>query len=70
MVKFLTRLWLSKETGCRGGMGWGFGMEIAVKLGYDDHCTTINIIKFIELKFSQRALKSEHRTIMANISEW
>ena len=30
-----------------GGMGWGFGMGNAVKLGCDDSCTTINI-KFTE----------------------
>ena len=33
-----------------GGMDWGFWMEMLIKLGCDDHCTTINVIKFIELK--------------------
>ena len=31
--------------------GWGDGMGIwdgnAIKLGSDDHCTTINLLKFI-----------------------
>ena len=31
------------------GMGWGFGMEM-LKLGCDDHCTNIHVIKFIENK--------------------
>ena len=34
-------------------MGWGNGLEVgngdAVKLGCDDHCTTINVIKFTAL---------------------
>ena len=30
------------------GMGWGFGMEMLLNLGCDDHCTTTNVIKFIE----------------------
>ena len=38
-----------KETGW-----WGDGLEIqdgnTLKLGCDDHCTAINVIKFIELK--------------------
>ena len=29
-------------------MYWGFGNGTAIKFGCDDHCTTINIIKFIE----------------------
>ena len=31
-------------------MDWGVWDGNTVKLGCDDHCTTINIIKFIELK--------------------
>ena len=34
--------------GGKDGMGIGGGN--AIKLGCDDHCTTINVIKFIELK--------------------
>ena len=31
--------------------GWAWGLDgNAIKLGCDDHCTTINVIKFIELK--------------------
>ena len=33
-----------------GGMGWRFWNGNVVKFGCDDGCTTINIIKFIELK--------------------
>jgi len=45
----LKNLWFPNETG-RGveGMHWGFGMELLYKLGCDDYCTTINVIKFIE----------------------
>ena len=45
----LKNLWLSKETGWqrRDGLGVWDGN---VKLGCNDGCTTINIIKFIELK--------------------
>ena len=44
-------LWLPKET----GLGqWGDALRVldgnVVKLGCDDGCTTINIIKFIDLK--------------------
>ena len=35
-------------------MGWGFGMEMQ---NWVDDCTTINIIKFIELK---KNLKGSH----------
>ena len=50
-LKTLKNLWLSKETGwgeVRDGVGVCVG--IAVKLGCDDVCTTINTIKFTELK--------------------
>ena len=34
--------------------GWGDGMGVwdgnALKMGCDDHCATINVVKFIELK--------------------
>ena len=30
--------------------GWEFEMGNAIKLGCDDHCTTVNVIKFTELK--------------------
>ena len=36
------------EDGGWGGLGVWDGN--AIKLGCDDHCTTINVIKFIELK--------------------
>ena len=35
------------------GMDWGVGDGNAEKLGCEDHWTTMNIIKFIELKKSQ-----------------
>ena len=41
-------LWLPKETGWRSGDGLGVWDGNAIKLGCDDHCTTINVIKFIE----------------------
>ena len=46
--QILKNVWLPKET------GWGVGGCLrvwdrnAMKLGCDDHCTTINVIKFIE----------------------
>ena len=46
-------LWLPKETGCGGRDGLGVWDGNAVKLGYDDYCTTINIITFIDLKKEQ-----------------
>ena len=51
----LKNLRLPKETGCgRRGVGWrdglGFGDENAIKLGWDDGCTIINLIKFIIIK--------------------
>ena len=33
-----------------GGDGLGVWKGNAIKLGCDDNCTTINVIKFIELK--------------------
>ena len=42
------RLWKTKV----GGGGWGDALGVwdgnAIKLGHDDHCTTITVIKFIE----------------------
>ena len=32
-----------------GGVDWGLGDRNVLKLGCGDGCTTINIIKFIEL---------------------
>ena len=52
----LKNLWLPKETGCGGGGGRdGLGVwdGNVVKLGCDAGCTTVNIIKFIELKRKQ-----------------
>ena len=43
-------LWLPKETGCAGKDGLGVWDGNVVNLGCDDGCTTINIIKFIELR--------------------
>ena len=32
-----------------GGWGWaGGGDGNVIKSGYDDHCTNINVVKFIE----------------------
>ena len=46
----LKNLWFPKET----HWGWENGLSIwhgnAIKLDCADHCTTINVIKFIELK--------------------
>ena len=43
-------LWFAKET----VWGWGDGLRVwdgnAIKLSSNDHCTIINVIKFIELK--------------------
>ena len=33
-----------------GGNEPGVWDGTPIKLGYDDHCTTINVIEFIELK--------------------
>ena len=44
----LEKLWFPSET----GWGWGNALGVcdgnAIKLGCNDHCTTINVIKFIE----------------------
>ena len=45
----LKNLWLPMETGCWGRDGLGVWVG-NVKLGHDDGCGTIDIIKFIELK--------------------
>ena len=46
----LKNLCFPKEIGYGGRDGLGVWGGNAVKLGCDDDCTTINIIKFIELK--------------------
>ena len=43
----LKNLWLPKETGCGRMDRLGVWDGNVLKLGYDDGCTTINIIKFI-----------------------
>ena len=48
----LKNLWLPKERCCRRRDGLRVWDGNAVKLGCDDHCTNINIIKFIELKIN------------------
>ena len=46
----LKNLWFPEET----GWGWEGGLGVwdgnAIKLGCDDHSTTINVIKFTDLK--------------------
>ena len=46
------RLWKTYGFQRRQVGGWGDGLGVwdgnAVKLGCDDHCITINVIKFIE----------------------
>ena len=39
------------------GDGLGVWSGNAIKLGCDDHCTTINTIKFIELKKKRKKKK-------------
>ena len=46
----LKNLWLPKDTGWEWGGGVGAWDGNAIKLGCGDRCTTINVIKFIELK--------------------
>ena len=46
----LKNLWLPKEIGWRWGGGLGGWAGNAIILGCDDHCTTMNVIKFAELK--------------------
>ena len=43
-----------KEDRLEGRDGLGVWDGNAVKLGCDDHCTTINIMKFIELKAKKK----------------
>ena len=43
------KLMVSKGDSLEGG-GWGVWDGNATKLGCDDRCTTINVIKFIVLK--------------------
>ena len=44
--------------------GWGEGLGVwggnAIKLGCDDHCTTINVIKFIEEKNPINSISVPH----------
>ena len=44
----LKNFWFPNETGCGVGDGLGVWDGNAIKLGCDDHCTTVNVIKFIE----------------------
>ena len=57
VLEILKKLRFPKET----GWGWWDGLGIcdgnAIKSGYDDHCTTVNVIKFIELKKRKKFLK-------------
>ena len=46
----LKKLWFPEEKGWGWEIGWGFGMEMLLKLSCDDRCTTTNAIKFIDLK--------------------
>ena len=39
-----------KETGWEMGDRLGVWDGIVIKLGCDDHCTTLNVVKFIEFK--------------------
>jgi len=53
-LSFLLETWWSLTFASgEWGDGLGVGME-TIKLGYDDHCTTINVVKFIELKIKQK----------------
>ena len=44
----LKNLWFPNETGWGVGDALGVWDGNAIKFGFDDHCTTINVIKFIE----------------------
>ena len=47
-------LWFLKEMDWRGGVSeLGIWDGNAIKLGCDDHCTTISVKKFIELKYKK-----------------
>ena len=39
-----------RQVGGEGGRAGSMGWKCCEKLGYDDRCTTINIIRFIEFK--------------------
>ena len=41
----LKNSWFPNETGCGVGGCTGVWNGNAIKLGYDDHCTTINVTK-------------------------
>ena len=53
----LKNLLFPKETSCGAG-GGGNGLRVwegnAIKLGCDDHCATINVTKFTELKIKKK----------------
>ena len=44
----LKNVWFQNETGQEVGYALGVWEGNAIKFGCDDHCTTINVIKFIE----------------------
>ena len=46
----MKKLWFPNETDCEVEDSLGVWDGNAIKFGCDDHCTTINVIKFIELK--------------------
>ena len=50
----MKNLWFPNGTGGEGD-GLGVWDGNAVKLGCDDGCTTINIIKFTEFKINKKA---------------
>ena len=54
----LKTLWLTKETGCGERDGLGVWDGNTVKLGCDDCCTAVNIIKFTELKAKKTIVHS------------
>jgi len=54
----LKNLGFPKETIWGQGNGLGVWKGNAIKLGCDDHCTTINVIKFIDLKNGTRKKKN------------
>ena len=45
---------VTKETGWWDREGWGFGNGNILKLCCDESCTSMTIIKFIELKQQQQ----------------
>ena len=60
----LKNLWLPKGTGCWGRDGLGVWDGNIVKLGCNDGCTTINIIKFIELTKRKKTPKRLYQGIV------